>query len=116
MSPIRAGDLARYPANWRAISDTIRFTRAAGRCECAGECGHRHPTGRCDAAHLDRHPVTRSVVVLTVAHLDHTPENSDPANLRAMCQRCHLAYDRELHATNTARTRAAGMEPLFHLD
>lgn len=33
-------------------------------------------------------------VVLTIAHLDHTPENNDPSNLRALCQRCHLAYDR----------------------
>lgn len=47
------------------------------------------------------------VIVLTIAHLDHTPENCDPANLRAMCQRCHLAYDAEPHRTNAAATRRA---------
>lgn len=32
-------------------------------------------------------------IVLTVAHLDHRPENNDPTNLKALCQRCHLRYD-----------------------
>jgi cytochrome c553 len=45
--------------------------------------------------------------VLTVAHLDHQPENNDPANLLAMCQRCHSRYDAELHARNARRTRRA---------
>jgi len=30
-------------------------------------------------------------VVLTVAHLGHTPENCDPANLRAWCQRIGIS-------------------------
>lgn len=47
MSPIRPADRARYPADWRHISDSIRFGRAGGQCECGGECGHRHPGGRC---------------------------------------------------------------------
>ena len=49
--------------------------------------------------------------MLTVAHLDHQPENCDDANLKAMCQRCHLAYDREHHA-ETRRSRKA-MGDLF---
>jgi hypothetical protein len=46
-------------------------------------------------------------VILTTAHLDHTPENVDEANLRAMCQGCHLHYDRGHHAETRARVRAA---------
>lgn len=46
-------------------------------------------------------------VVLTVARLDHTPENCEDDNLRAMCQACHLAYDHEHHAANRARSREA---------
>lgn len=42
-----------------------------------------------------------SKVVLTIAHLDHTPENYDPTNLRALCQRCHNKYD----AQHRAETR-----------
>ena len=63
--------------------------------------------------------MTGSRVVLTTAHLDHTPENCDEANLAAMCQRCHLAYDAKQHAANASHTRAlkatAGLEPLFDL-
>lgn len=116
MSPVKAGDRDRYPPDWPAISDRIRFGRAAGRCECSGECGRRH-TGRCEAVHGRPHPVTGSQVVLTVAHLDHTPENCAEANLRAWCQACHLAYDAAQHAANAARRRAArraeGMTPLW---
>lgn len=44
-------------------------------------------------------------VVLTVAHLDHTPENNDPTNLRAFCQFCHNRYDREHRNATAASTR-----------
>lgn len=46
-------------------------------------------------------------IVLTVAHLDHQPENCDDANLRAWCQRHHLAYDAEHHRITAAATRRA---------
>lgn len=49
---------------------------------------------------------TGSLVVLTVAHLDHTPEHCEDGNLAAMCQGCHLHYDREHHAQTRARTAA----------
>lgn len=100
--PIKPENKARYPKNWKSISDRIRFRRARGRCECAGECGtHEH---ECRAMHEHYHPITGSVVRLTVAHLDHTPENCDDENLKAMCQRCHLNYDIEHHK----KTQAAG--------
>ncbi|WP_433542079.1 hypothetical protein ACQP10_37975 (plasmid) [Streptosporangium sandarakinum] len=113
--PIRPENLARYPADWKAISDGIRFGRAQGVCECAGECG-KHP-GRCLARHGEEHPDTGSVVVLTAGHRNHQPEDVRPENLAAWCQRCHLAYDAALHAATAARTRWArrteGMAPLF---
>ena len=46
-----------------------------------------------------------TVIVLTVAHLDHTPENCALDNLRAWCQRHHLAYDAEHHAASRAKNR-----------
>ena len=106
MSPIRAENRDRYPPDWPAISAWIRFCRALGRCECRGECGTGH-TSRCEARHGRPHPVTGSTVVLTSAHRDHTPENCQPDNLFAACQRCHLAYDAPHHAQTAARTRAA---------
>lgn len=90
--PIRPENRARYPKDWKAISHRIRFDRARGQCECEGECGLEHD-GRCNTWNGERHPVTDSIVVLTVAHLDHEPENCADDNLKAMCQRCHNRYD-----------------------
>lgn len=134
MSPIRPSERARYPRNWREISARIR-ERAGNRCECTSECGDTHrddvdKPGRCNAPNgaliiRDRHePEIYTVhppcggciggepdcmrairVVLTVAHLDHTPENCADENLLAMCQRCHLKLDAATHAHNARQTR-----------
>jgi hypothetical protein len=94
--PIRPENKARYPHNWRAITGAIR-ARAGDRCECTGECG-LHQGRRCEERNGTPATWARGKIVLTCAHLDHTPENCDPANLRAMCQRCHNRYDREHRA------------------
>ncbi|MGE0333186.1 MAG: hypothetical protein AB7P37_21105 [Ramlibacter sp.] len=47
-------------------------------------------------------------IVLTVAHLDHTPEHCDDDNLRAWCQRHHLAYDQKHHLTTAYMSRREG--------
>ena len=47
------------------------------------------------------HDIKLIMIVLTIAHLDHTPENCDDDNLRAWCQRHHLGYD-ALHHKQTA--------------
>jgi hypothetical protein len=105
--PIRPENLARYPADWKAISLRIK-ERAEWQCECTGECGRGTHAGRCPNVHGGEAYGTGSKVVLTTAHLDHTPENCDEANLKAMCQGCHLHYDRVHHAQTAYRTRRAG--------
>lgn len=100
--PIRPENLKRYPASWRAISGRIR-ERAGNRCEGSPD----YPD--CRAANGEPHPETGSRVVLTVAHLDHTPENCSDDNLKAMCQRCHLHYDRHHHAQTRYVTRRQGL-------
>lgn len=105
--PIRPENKAKYPPNWKELSDSIRFGRAHRRCEFTTLDGKR-----CTARHGRPHPHTGSIVVLTVAHLDHDPGNSDPANLRAGCQCCHNRYDRQ-HRINTAQnTRRANRNTL----
>lgn len=82
-----------YPPGWRKMSLRIRFGRAKGRCEW------------CGAAHGRHHPRTGSIVVLTTAHLGTPFPDGRPAdksdkrdvrgeNLAALCQCCHLAFDR----------------------
>ena len=75
--PIKPENAARYPSDWADISKRIRFERAAGRCECEGECGRGTHEGRCPNSHGGEAYGTGSLVILTVAHLDHTPENCE---------------------------------------
>ena len=107
--PIRPENRARYPQNWREISHRIKSERARWRCECLGECGRGTHDGRCSNVHGQPAYGTGSKVVLTTAHLDHTPEHCGDDNLRAMCQGCHLHYDRDHHAETRAETRAAAV-------
>lgn len=46
-------------------------------------------------------------IVLTVAHLDHTPENCADENLKALCQKCHNRYDAPMRAGIKHRKKAA---------
>jgi len=98
--PISAENAARYPKDWRAISERIKL-RAAMRCE--GVPGQP----ACGAIHGERHPITGAVVVLTVAHLNHQPEDCADENLRALCQRCHNRYDVKHRRGNASRTLRA---------
>jgi len=106
-----------YPKNWREISQYIRFERAKGKCE---ECGVPHGALRDRSSSmfvtadelqgLESESVPFDIgdavmIVLTTAHLgiakpDGLPgDRADtmdcrPGNLKALCQRCHLAFDR----------------------
>lgn len=128
--PIKPENLKRYPADWKMIRAAI-LERAGDRCEqChvanadmivrgidkdagtfqrfegdgevyAADDGRL--LGHCKASEYRGNKWTR--VVLTCAHLDHVPEHVEPSNLKALCQRCHLAYDAEHHQKNAAETR-----------
>lgn len=126
--PIKPENKARYPANWKAIR-AATLERAGYRCEWAG-CGVANRTigfwnagvftkladsrddadFSVDSVTIDGEKVIE--IVLTIAHLDHTPENNEPFNLAAMCQRHHLAYDQAHHTTNAYMTRKARMQTL----
>jgi len=98
--PIKPENRKRYPKAWSFISLERRYA-AGWRCEGSPQ----YPD--CRAEDGEPHPVTGSNVVLTVAHLDHQPENCRPENLRAWCQRCHNTYDLAHRLRNAAATRRA---------
>lgn len=138
--PIKPENRARYPKHWPQIRERI-LARAANCCEHP-DCGARNydvgywrkQMGRfvwfeqvrglrtwressAAAAELffaaSEEGPKPTVIVLTIAHLDHTPENCEEANLRAFCQRHHLAYDHDHHRANaqaTRRTRSGTLE------
>lgn len=103
--PIRPENVKRYPPPWEWASiRTEVLLRAGYRCEGS-------PTyPACRAENHGPHPVTGSRVVLTIAHLDHMPENNDLSNLRAWCQRCHNTYDRAHRAKTREQTRIREIE------
>ena len=111
--PVRPENRHRYGADWPEFSRHIRFERAEGRCECEGECGRGTHEGRCPNKHGEQAYGTGSKVVLTVAHLTHEPE--DREHVKAMCQGCHLHYDKAHHAETAYRTRKerANTEDMF---
>jgi 5-methylcytosine-specific restriction endonuclease McrA len=113
--PIKPENRHRYPAHWPDIRAAI-LERAGHRCEQCGVPNRAYrlhgsdvwtrDRGVVDGWALDGERVTR--VVLTIAHTDHMPENCHPTNLRALCQRCHLAYDAAHHAKTAYQTRRRG--------
>jgi 5-methylcytosine-specific restriction endonuclease McrA len=128
--PIKPENRARYPKNWPAVRAAIleRAGDACDRCKAknhtriargAGDDSGTYMTDSGDVfddstgEHLgqcrmsDYHFDRMTDVVLTIAHLDHTPENCAPENLRAWCQKCHLSYDAQHHAHNAQQTRRA---------
>lgn len=98
--PILPENRKRYPKDWKQIRRKI-LDRANSMCEF------------CGVENYALHPKTGSKVVLTIAHLDHTPENCDPANLKALCQKCHNSYDIR-HRIETRKNKI-GQLPLFGL-
>lgn len=105
-------DYSKYPPDWKQIRSRILF-RADNQCECEGECGlHRSDPGprRCCERHGTPARWAKGRVVLTIAHLNHDTTDNRPENLKAMCQRCHLRYDRDLHKQNAARSRIAKLK------
>ncbi len=95
---ILEGDSPGYHPDWPQISHGV-LRRAAGRCECVGEC--RRHGGRCDARTGPQPSGVR--VYFTLARLDHRLDNVDPDNLRAMCSPCQLAHDKTTPTAAPAR-------------
>ena len=131
--PIRPENRDRYPANWKAISQQVR-DGAGNICQrCGAPNGvmirrgktrdgravwrlasdSAYEDGRCAETGARIEDTSEDTcdwgdpvkVILTVAHLDHEPENCDPENLRAWCQRCHNAYDAPMRRAGISARR-----------
>jgi hypothetical protein len=115
-------DYKKYHPLWKRISRFVRLIRAGNSCE---ECGVRNYTVRhyednrliesepFESFREARHYANNlnndyvctpelghrwTVVILTVAHLDHDVANNELDNLKALCQGCHLGHDRKDNA------------------
>lgn len=133
--PVKAENRARYPKDWPQIAEGVKA--AAGWCceQCGVAHGEVVERGMDDGVKVFRRasmsaycpsidaetglpvpstsidtfePLRQTRIIITVAHLDHQPENVERGNLKALCQRCHLAYDARHHAQSAAQTRRRG--------
>ncbi|WP_428663434.1 hypothetical protein [Runella sp.] len=107
-----------YPENWFTELRPAVLTRANNACECCKVKNYAvvrwdedreayyeyddEETPDCFSVALKLRIHLKAshfyadwlVIVLTIAHLDHDIKNNDLANLKALCQRCHLKHDR----------------------
>lgn len=128
--PIKPENRSRYPTNWPEIRAAI-LARADNRCEqCRVANGRTIARGTGPFAgtfqtedaevydaetgeyiarvRMSEYQVKNMVtIVLTIAHLDHQPDNCADDNLRAWCQMHHLRHDAAHHAETARATRHA---------
>ncbi len=78
----------RYPKDWRRLAQTVK-DRADWTCQW---CGARH---RDRKLNKDNKPYA---VILTVAHIDRYDTANPDARMTALCQVCHLEWDRDDNA------------------
>ena len=130
--PILRENRSRYPSNWRDIRTSI-LERARHRCEFCGvtnhAIGYRNCEGHFQPVKTRHNPLysppavitgpllSDSVyvhrlfkIVLTIAHLNHQPEDCRPENLKALCQQCHLRYDVDHHTTTRQQRQRVVLE------
>lgn len=121
--PIKPANKSRYPKDWKAIRKEV-LERAGHKCEQCGVPNYAWRVRYTGEWSMDEYAaldmagygdtdgngrITR--IVLTIAHLNHDPsdcgEPGNRPNLKALCQRDHLAWDKEHHLRNSWYTRRA---------
>ncbi|MFM6189718.1 MAG: hypothetical protein ACKPEN_15590 [Planktothrix sp.] len=127
-------DRKRYPANWNQIATQIK-KKANWYCEnCNRPCrkpkedrfqfeDRIKPTPWADELYQEKYDEELGTVflskltrfTLTVAHLNHTPEDCRPENLKALCSVCHLRYDAAHHIRSAKANRLKKREAVGQL-
>lgn len=130
-------DKSRYPKNWDAIAAQIK-EQAGWICQqCDRPCRKPGESWEALETRLEgtawAEDMYQSIYdeelgacsiwkpnrfTMSVAHLNHTPQDCRAENLKALCSVCHLRYDARHHAqsvkTNKLRKREAlGQLTLF---
>lgn len=115
-------DYSNYPPDWKTVIRPRILKRAGNCCEWCHLPNYGIALSKERTLLVDPQPYAQArenvgfyhepgdrafVVVLTIAHLDHDTANNKDDNLAALCQRCHLTHDAQLHATNARKTREA---------
>ena len=86
-----------------SVPDRELIEPCKSHAEARQKLQHCHTSDQCDGF---------IIIVLTIAHLDHFPMNCAPANLKALCQKCHNAYDAKHRAKTRRENRIAALESI----
>jgi hypothetical protein len=115
-------DYSLYPPDWKTVIRPRIMARARHCCEGCGVANHSTVLSKSRVLLCDPQPYRdaasnvgfyhtaderATVIVLTIAHLDHDTSNNEDSNLKALCQRCHLTHDAGHHSRNARKTREA---------
>lgn len=141
--PIRRELRKFYGPEWQNVTRPRILERAGDRCENCGVPNHaqvlrfwgrwvlltkarltrRHVTAFWNDPNSQRSAKLATIpihlcrgvhIVLTIAHLNHTPGDDRDENLKALCQWCHLNWDR-LHHLESRTARKDAARPLLVL-
>jgi 5-methylcytosine-specific restriction endonuclease McrA len=85
-----------YPPNWKTEIRPRILARARRCCEFCGV--------------PDRVWRGKSLVILTIAHLDQDRTNNADSNLAALCQRCHINHDKWFQVRHRRQNRIRRLE------
>lgn len=106
-----------YPVNWLTTIRPAALKAAGYKCvQCNVHdraFGYRELNGsfvECDSF-IHQWAIANKKkcfkIVLTISHTNHDTTDNRLSNLKALCQRCHLMHDKELHRI----TRLAKLSP-----
>ncbi len=108
-------DYKQYPDNWKTEIRPRILKRDDNECKFCGirnyATGWRNEAGNfieCHVENIDEllpKGCKEIKIVLTVAHLDHKLDDHSDENLAALCQKCHLDYDREQNNINRIKNK-----------
>ena len=118
--PISKENRALYPPEWRTVIRPAILERAGHCCEFCSVANYAYGARDLEGTWHDEDAIHHMnsdagemafgefpnmiKIVLTIAHLDHNPQNNDYSNLRALCQKCHNRHDAAHRSANRART------------
>ena len=125
-------DYKKYPSNWKTEIRPSILERSNNCCEFCGIPNYSIGLRSKDGAFITEAQIDNSLddngydyfknelsnhvakngyvcvkltkIILTIAHLDHDITNNCPTNLKALCQKCHLSYDKDHHRKNARQT------------
>lgn len=92
------GKRVKYPENWEYVRQIVIVEHYLNQCAF------------CGAKNKLLHHVFNYKVHLQVAHMDRNEAHNNLDNLKALCQSCHLDYDRLDNINRKRRRRRGGIK------